>query len=81
VFGGSDSVPSKHHSSKMTSLEDMVMGSPLLSQSLAFTSRSTTHPVKLADAEVLGSHEGRKGTSGLSSPSWLLWGSRLLDLV
>jgi len=37
--------------------------------------------VKLADAEVLRSHEGREGTSGLSSPGRLGGRSRLLGLV
>ena len=80
VFGGGNSVSSKHHPSKMTSLEDMVMSSPLLSQSRAPMSRTMTHPVELADAEVLRSHEGRKGTSGLGSPSRLGGRSRLLHL-
>jgi hypothetical protein len=80
VFGSSDGVSSKHHPSKMTSLKNMVMGSPLLSQSRASASKGTTHPVKLADAEVLGSHKGRKGSSGLGSPSRLGGRSRLLDL-
>jgi hypothetical protein len=79
VFSGSDGISSKHHPSKMTSLEDMVMGSPLLVSS-GHQFKNRTHPVKLADAEVLRSHEGRKSTSGLSSPSWLWGGSRLLDL-
>jgi len=79
VFSSSDGVSSKHHSSKMTSLEDMVMGSPLLDQSSASTIK-WTHPVKLANAEVLRSHEGGKGSSGLNSPSRLSERSRLLDL-
>jgi hypothetical protein len=80
VFGGGNSVSSKHHPSKMTSLEDMVMSSPLLSQSRAPMSRTMTHPVELADAEVLRSHEGRKGSSRLGSPGRLRGRSRLLDL-
>ena len=40
VFGGGNSVSSKHHPSKMTSLEDMVMGGPLLRQPLASTPKS-----------------------------------------
>jgi len=79
VFCSSDGVSSKHHPSKMTGLEDMVMGSPLLNQSSA-SSIKETHPVKLANAEVLRSHEGGKGSSGLSSPSRLRERSRLLDL-
>lgn len=79
MFGSSDSVSSKHHPSKMTGLEDMVMSSPLLDQSSASTIKGT-HPVKLADAEVLRSHEGRKSSSGLGSPSRLRERSRLLDL-
>jgi hypothetical protein len=80
VFGSSDGVSSKHHPSKMTGLKDMVMRSPLLCQFRAPTPASRTHPVKLADAEVLRSHEGRKGSSRLGSPSRLGGGSRLLDL-
>ena len=79
MFSSSDSVSSKHHPSKMTGLEDMVMGSPLLDQSSASTIE-WTHPVKLANTEVLRSHEGGKGTSRLSSPSRLGGRSRLLDL-
>jgi hypothetical protein len=80
VFGSSDGVPSEHNPGKMTSLEDMVMSSPLLSQSRAPMSRTMTHPVELADAEVLRSHEGRKGSSRLGSPGRLRGRSRLLDL-
>ena len=39
-----------------------------------------TDPVKLADAEVLRSHEGRESTSGLSSPGQHELRSWLLDL-